>query len=261
MIDSAKRINFLILVLALGMSVTFSARASGFDQPHPLLDQTVKHHVKNGLVDYADLKTHRQNLDGYLALTAAVSESDFKLWSEKQQLAFLINVYNASTLRLVIDHYPVKSIKDIGSILKGPWSQPVVRLFERTMTLDDLEHKMIRVQVAEPRVHFALVCAARGCPPLRSEAYLGERLDAQLDDQAKKFLANSQKNRLDTAGRVAYLSPIFKWYSVDFEKKTGSVLAALKFYWPGNEGVAPGYGDFNIRYTDYDWSLNDSGKQ
>ena len=248
------------LALAVGMSIAFCARAADFDQTHPLLYQTVKHHVKNGLVDYAGLKTDRHDLDRYLALTSAVSEPDFKSWSEKQRLAFLINDYNATTLRLIIDHYPVKSIKDIGSILKGPWSQPVVRLFERTMTLDDLEHKMIRVQFAEPRVHFALVCAARGCPSLRSEAYLGERLDAQLDDQARKFLADPRKNRVDAADRLVHLSPIFKWYGVDFEKKAGSVLAAVKSYWPGNEAAVFDHADFSIHYTDYDWSLNDAGK-
>mgnify|MGYP001585357909 CR=1 FL=1 len=114
---------------------------------------------------------------------------------------------------------------------------------------------------AEPRLHFALVCAAKGCPTLRSEAYVGPRLDSQFDDQAKQFLAMPDKNRVEAAERVGYLSPIFKWYGGDFEKKSGSVLAALKPYWPEKSAAALAKGGFKIRYTDYDWSLNEeSGK-
>lgn len=104
-----------------------------------------------------------------------------------------------------------------------------------------------------------LVCAAKGCPPLRSEAYAGARLEEQLVDQAKQFLATREKNRVETAERTVFLSPIFKWYGGDFEKKSSSVLAALKPYWPAKSG-ASAYDDFKNRYTDYDWSLNEQSK-
>ena len=155
-------------------------------------------------------------------------------------------------------HYPVKRIKDIGSFLTGPWDQPVVKLFGDTITLNTVEHKILRQNYAEPRIHFALVCAAKGCPPLRGEVYVATRLNEQLDDQAKQFLATPDKNHMDVASQTVYLSPIFKWYGVDFEKKSGSVLAALKPYWPAKPVV--GYEDFKIRYTDYDWSLNEQAK-
>jgi len=207
-------------------------------------------------VDYTSLKARRQPLDQYLVEVASVAEPDFKRWTEPQQLAFLLNAYNAYTLQLIIDHYPVKSIKDIGSFFKGPWDQPVVRLFGRTLTLNNLEHDIIRKDYPDPRIHFALVCAARGCPPLREEVYVADRLEAQLDDQARQFLATPAKNRVDAVTRTVYLSPIFKWYGADFEKKHGSVLAALQPYWP-KTSVAPAADDgFRIRYTDYDWSLN-----
>ncbi len=231
-------------------------QAADFNQTHSAFDQVLKINVKEALVDYGALKTRRQSLDQYLVQVASVPEPEFKRWTEPQQLAFLINAYNAYTLQLIIDHHPVKSIKDIGGLFKGPWDQPVVRLFGRTLTLNHLEHDIIRKDHPDPRFHFALVCAARGCPPLRDEAYVSDRLEEQLDDQARQFLATPAQNRVDAGTRTVHLSPIFKWYGADFEKKHGSVLAALQPYWPKASASALAQGGFKIRYTDYDWSLN-----
>jgi len=246
--------------VALALLVSPLADAADFDQSHALFESVLKSDVKNARVNYAALKAHPQELDRFLDQVAAVGESEFKRWTEKQQIAFLINAYNAYTLRLILDHYPVKSIKDIGTLFKGPWDQPVVHLFGRTLTLNTVENKILRKNYSEPRIHFALVCAAKGCPPLRAEAYVANRLDEQLDDQARQFLANAQKNRVDASGRTVYLSPIFKWYSEDFEKKSGGVLQFLKPYWSDKERAAVATGDFRIRYTDYVWSLNEQGK-
>lgn len=234
------------------------ALAADFDQSHALFSGVLTNYVKAARVNYVALKAHPQNLNRYLNQIAAVKREDFQRWSQPQQIAFLINAYNAYTLRLIIENYPVKSIKDIGSFISGPWDQPVVRLFGETLTLNTLEHKILRKDYAEPRLHFALVCAAKGCPPLRGEAYVATRLNEQLDDQAKQFLATPDKNRVDVANQTVYLSPIFKWYGSDFEKKSHSVLVALKPYWPTK--TAAGYEDFKIRYTDYDWSLNEPAK-
>jgi len=246
----------LTMAWALCVGSLALAQTAEFDQTHRAFDQVLKTRVNDALVDYQALKADRQTLDLYLQEVASVAEPDFKRWSEPQQLAFLINAYNAYTLQLIVDHYPVKSIKDIGSFFKGPWDQPVVLLFGRTLTLNNLEHDIIRKDYPDPRIHFALVCAALGCPPLRDEAYLAARLDEQLDDQARQFLATPAKNRVDAATRTVHLSPIFKWYGEDFEKKHGSVLTALQPYWPKTP-AAPATGDgYRIRYTDYDWSLN-----
>lgn len=234
-----------------------SVTAADFDQSHAIFDGVLKQYVKKARVDYAALKTHPQDLNRYLGQVAAISKAEFKQWSEAQQIAFLINVYNAYTLELIIENHPLKSIKDIGGWFSGPWDQPVVKLFGETIDLNTVEHKMLRVDYAEPRLHFVLVCAAKGCPPLRGEAYVGTRLEEQLVDQAKQFLAESAKNRIVATERTVYLSPIFKWYGGDFEKKSGSVLEALKPYWPGKATATDG---FKIRYTDYDWSLNEQGK-
>lgn len=242
--------------LALGGVLLASpALAAAFDHNHVLLNAVLAQNVINARVDYAALKAHPQDLNRYLDQVAAVSKPEFRKWDESQQIAFLSNAYNAYTLRLIIDHYPVKSIKDIGSFFKGPWNQPVVNLFGETTDLNTLEHKMLRVDYSEPRIHFALVCAANGCPPLRDEAYVGARLDEQLADQARQFLDTPEKNRISAVRRTVYLSPIFKWYGGDFEKQSGSVLAALTPYWPVDSGTLA-QNDFKIRYTGYDWSLN-----
>ena len=246
-------------ILMLGsVSIASQATTAEFGQTHALFTSVLTNYVKDARVDYAALKAHPQDLTRYLDQVAAVSKAEFKKWSEPEQIAFLANAYNAYTLRLIIDHYPLKSIKDIGSFFQGPWDQPVVRLFGETITLNTLEHKILRVDYAEPRLHFALVCAAKGCPPLRNEAYVGVRLNEQLNDQGKQFLAETAKNRVEAAEHTVYLSPIFKCYAGDFEKKSGSVLAALKPYWPAKP--VAGYEEFEIRYTGYDWSLNEQSK-
>ena len=250
-------VRSLLILAGLGASW---GEVVGFDAASPRLAAVLKQYVKDSRVDYAGLRARPGDLNAYLDDAAAVARTEFKAWSQADQLAFLCNIYNAATLRLIIDHYPVGSIKEIGTLLKGPWDQPVVRLFGEVRTLDHLEHRVIRPGYAEPRIHVALVCAANGCPPLRSEPYVGARLEHQLADQARAFLADATKNRVVAAERTVYLSPIFDWYRRDFEQGSGSVLAALAPYWP--EGTrAPGASDgFRIRYTEYDWSLNRQAK-
>jgi hypothetical protein len=218
-----------------------------FDHNHAAYDAVLKAYVDDGRVNYKALKADPNALDLYLDTLAGVSDAVFKAWTEEQQVAFLTNLYNAATLKLIIDHYPVKSIRDIGWFLKGPWDQPVVRLFGKTITLNHLEHDILRKNYKEPRLHMALVCAARGCPPLRSEAYTPERLNAQLDDQSRIYLAGPSGLRIDRAQGEAHLSAIFKWYGGDFPsiavftaKHSGQSIDGLK-----------------IRYLDYDWSLNE----
>ena len=186
-------------------------------------------------MDYTALRTAPTELDAYLNELAAVKPDEFAAWNRENRLALLLNLYNARTLRLIIDHYPLKSIRDIGALPGAAWRQLIVRFGGQIMTLEHLENKIIRAGYGEPRIHFALVCAAKGCPPLRSEPYEGQRLDSQLDEQAQQFLATAEKNRFDAAKDTLWLSPIFKWYGEDFEKKSGGVLRFLKPYWPEKE--------------------------
>jgi hypothetical protein len=233
---------------------------SAFDQSHQQLDRVLKRFVKDGRVNYSALQKDSKALHEYLGQVAAVSENEFKRWTQSQQLALLINLYNAATLDLIVQHYPISSIKKIGSFFKGPWDQPVVRLFGQTITLNRLEHEILRKKYKEPRIHFAIVCAALGCPPLRSEAYTPDRLNEQLIDQARIFLGNKQKNRVDIEKRVTYLSPIFKWFSEDFEKQSGSVLKFVALFYLAGVQEELKKGGFKIRYTDYDWSLNEASR-
>ncbi len=231
--------------------------STDFDAQHGQWSRILSRQVTNGLVRYADVHAAPAELNQYLDGLARVSEDQFKAWQRPDQLAFLINLYNAATVQLIVDHYPVPSIRKIGTVRKGPWKQEIVRLWGKVITLDALEHEIIRPRYQEPRVHFALVCAAMGCPPLRGEAFVGTRLNEQLDDQARQFLASPLKNRIDTKERTVYLSPIFKWYAGDFEARSGSVLTAIRPLWPSADTAALEMSGLKLRYTDYDWALNE----
>ena len=257
-------------LIFLLFSATESTMAQDFDQSHHLYDSALKKYVENGMVSYGRFKTDTKALDRYLYDVAAVSENKFRSWNEAQQLAFLFNLYNAATLRLILDHYPVKSIKDIGSFLKGPWDRPVVRLLGKTITLNALEQDILRKQYSEPRLHMALVCAAKGCPPLRSEAYIAKQLNEQLDDQARQFLRNPVKFRIDRRNGVVYLSPIFKWYGSDFHNKYSpssgfiglgetqrTVMNFCARYLPDGDRKYLEAGGYSVKFLDYDWSLNE----
>ena len=226
-----------LFIVALGAVLS----ASGQD-----FDALLKQHIVKGRVDYAALKANPTPLQTYLKQAGAVSKDEFKGWAETQQLAFLINLYNASTLQLVVDHYPVSSIKRIKRLFKGPWDLPSVTLHGRTITLNELEHGIIRKQYDDPRIHMALVCAAKGCPILRSEAYTAENLNDQLADQSRRYLATPAGLVIDRKKGTASISAIFKWYDSDFssvprfiETHSGESMKGLK-----------------IRYLTYDWSLN-----
>jgi len=222
--------------------------ASAFD--HSAFTGVLKTYVDGkGMVNYKALKSNRGALDAYLKKTGAVPEKEFKSWSKDEQLAFYMNVYNAETLQFIIDNYPVETIKDLGGFLSTPWDKKVVTLFGDPTTLNTLEHKIIRKQFDEPRIHFALVCAAVSCPPLRREAYTAAKLDSQLDNQARIFLQQKEKNRIE--GDTLYLSSIFDWYGGDFETKKRTLNQYVDPYIDGN---AVGK---EVEFTEYDWGLNE----
>ena len=238
-----------------------AAVAHAFDHTHDGFDAVVKAHVRDGLVDYAGLQAAPAPLDAYLARLAAVPRSEFSAWSEPERLAFLINLYNAATLKLIIAHYPLKSIRGIGLLPGAAWKQEGVALFGGKVSLDHVEHGLIRKDFREARVHFALVCAARSCPPLRAEAFTATRLDAQLADQGRIFLGDPAKNRVDLATRTVYLSEIFQWFAADFVAASGSVMKFVTPFFPAATQRALAAGDFKVVHPDYDWSLNEQGKK
>lgn len=252
---------FRLSTLGFAALALLATVARAFDHTHAAFDGVLKAHVRDGLVSYTALKAASGPLDAYLASLAAVPETEFDGWPERQRLAFLINLYNAATLKLIVENYPVKSIRSIGWLPGAAWKQEGVRLFGRKVSLDEVEHGIIRQRYREPRAHFALVCAARGCPPLRAEAFVGDRLDAQLDEQGRVFLSQSHKNRVDPASRIVHLSQIFKWFAGDFEASSGSVLKFVTPFFTAEAQRALASGDFKVEFTDYDWSLNDQARK
>ncbi len=238
--------------------VLASSGASAQRVDHSAFGALLQAHVVNGLVDYDAFKA-APSFPRYLAALAATDPATLP---RDEQLAFWINAYNAYTIQLIIAHDERKSIRNINKTLflklKGPWSEPLAKVGGKDYTLDDIEHRIIRPTYKEPRIHFALVCAAMGCPPLRSEAYEGSRLNTQLDAQGASFLLQSpDKNRVDLAGRVWHHSMIFGYYKEDFG---GSVKDAAKFvarwYPDGPEKQMLLGGDFTAQQTNYDWTLN-----
>jgi hypothetical protein len=243
------------LLMAVAAASLAAAERSG---PHSDYDALLRAHVTDeGLVDYDAFQadpSFAQYLD-------RLARTDLSGLPDAERLAFWINAYNAYTIQLVNAHGERRSIRNIGKTMgigKGPWQQPIVRAAGQVYDLDHVEHEIIRKQFREPRIHFALVCGALGCPRLRREAYTGAALNRQLDDQARAFLLRSpRKNRVDAAARTVYLSPVFDWYQVDFGGTKAAVGRYLASYFPeGPERALLLSGAFELRYTDYDWSLN-----
>jgi len=267
----------LLFAVALLACVTL-ARAQGFDHSHAAWNALLAKHVKtfnNGnasAVDYAAIKAEHGALKAYLGTLTAVSETDFGKWSKAQRLAFLINAYNAWTVELILTKYPeLESIKDLGSVFTSPWKKKFFNLLGQERHLDDIEHGIIRAPGAfeDPRIHVGVVCASIGCPMLRPEAFTADKLDAQLDDGMKRFLADSSRNRYDAASGRLQVSKIFDWYGKDFERgqrgydslKTTFARHAAQLATTPEAQAKVRAGDYRLDFLDYDWKLNDSRRQ
>lgn len=258
------------LLLTLLFCMSTSLHASNFDHSHRQWSALLAKHVTwidQGVaskVDYPGFINDQPGLEAYLTSLSNVPRTEYDAWTAEQRLAFLINAYNAFTLKLVIAHYPVESIKDIGGLFGNPWKQAFIPLLGQTLTLDQLEHSMIREPGVfdEPRIHFAVNCASVGCPALRNEAFIAERLDKQLQDSQRRFLSDPSRNRFDPTRQRFQVSKIFDWYGDDFAKRWGSLPAYLRQqtslvsdpqHAPASEEA------LEVEFMDYDWSLNQSG--
>jgi Protein of unknown function, DUF547 len=264
-------------LLAMGVVLLGAATAradDSFDRTHAAWTTLLAAHVHWNAaatattVDYAGFARDRTALDAYRGALASVGGRELAAWPPADQLAFLINAYNANTVAFVLTRYPdLTSIKDLGGFFTSPWKQRFVELLGATRTLDEIEHGMIRggVGAGEPRVHFVLNCASVGCPALRPEAYRGALLDGQLADQARRFLADRSRNRYDATSDHLQLSKIFDWYGGDFER-AGSVATFLAAYAEQLSGDAAiqrriAAATVPLEFLDYDWRLNDVEKK
>lgn len=183
------------------------------------------------------------------------SFSPSELKTREEKLAFWINAYNVFAVKMVLDHYPVDSIKDAGSLFQSVWKKQVGTIGGKPITLNEIEHGILR-KMDEPRIHMAIVCASVSCPDIREEAYWPDRLEDQLTQQSRHFLMNPGKGlRVDKNRKTIYLSSIFDWFEEDFESK-GGVLKYITPYAPERHRPALQSGDYDIEYMDYNWDLN-----
>lgn len=220
------RRSFLHTVTASAAVLAAPAtRAQAFDHGHAAWTALLKPNVlllRDGQASqarYAGFLADRAALKAYLATLSGVSAAAFQRFAKPQQMAFLINAYNAFTVELILTKYPdLDSIKDLGGFLSTPWKPKWIDLLGEQVSLDGIEHERLRARgrYDDPRIHFAVNCASIGCPMLREEAFVAERLDAQLDEQATRFLSDRTRNRYDTASGRLQVSKIFDWYGEDF---------------------------------------------
>lgn len=242
-------------VVAAGLA--FMAPQARAQDPvdHAPWDALLRQRVQNGLVDYAGLKSDPQPLDRYLAMLRYVEPGQL---SAQEQMAFWINAYNACVFKGVLDHYPIRSVKDV----QGFFDKLTYPIGGETLTLNQIESK--GRALGDWRVHFAVVCASTSCPTLRAETYLPERLDAQLSEQAQQFLRNPEHGmRVDETKRVLWVSKIFKWYAKDFVRKgpltSESLLLVLRRHADPALLRQAEQRPLALNFLEYDWTLNDQG--
>jgi len=238
----------LLLIILFTATISSSADNS---VDNTIYGKLLTKYVKDGEVDYQGLKSEEKLLDRYLKV---LEDTDSRELSRNGRFAFYVNAYNAWTIKLILTGYPeVKSIKDLGSLFKSPWKKEICKIDREVLSLDDIEHRIIRPTFKDPRVHFAVNCASRGCPKLKSEPYTGATMDRDLDMAAEKFINDSQKNYLQ--GETLYISSLFKWFSEDFGN---DIVGFVSKYASGKlkEELAARAGKIKIKYLDYDWSLN-----
>jgi len=269
---------FLLIFLWGAASSVSQAADQGFAFDHSLYANVLRNYTVNGKVDYPSLKREVQDLDAYLSLLAQLSKEDFERMSSREKIAFWLNAYNAITLKVIVDRYPLKRLGIKGfrfpssSIrqIPGAWSKIKYPVIGKRVTLNEIEHTILRKQFREPRIHMALVCAAQSCPPLRGVPYAGDQLDDQLNDQTVQFLKHPEEFRIDESQKAVYISSIFKWFGKDFisEKNTGefaqrlskeekAVLSFILPYLPPEKATFLSQGHYDIKYLKYDWSLNE----
>ena len=252
-------IKFFAMVLLLAV---FASPAAAFDFSG--WDGLLKKYVKptklmgvalNG-VDYPGMAKD----PAYKELVRGLEKfSPASLKSREDKLVFWINVYNVMAVKMIIDHYPLDSIKDAGSLFTSVWKTDVGKIGGKVVTLNEIEHKILR-KMGEPRIHVAIVCASVSCPDLRAEAYNVAQLDAQLDDQMRQFLANPGKGmRLDIKKEKLYLSSIFDWFEEDFESKGGVGKFTFSYAPKSVQQEISRHSNpkkYKTDYLDYNWDLN-----
>lgn len=223
---------------------------------HAALDKVLQRFVDaRGEVDYAGLKKAPADLQRYIAM---LGKLDLDVLRPKQRLATLINAYNAFTLALIIEHYPLKSIRDIPEAKR--WKHVRWVLGGKQFSLDGIEHEVLRKQFKEPRIHFAVNCASIGCPPLRREAYRAGKLDEQLEEQTSKAHRDARWASYDPKTHKLQLTRLYEWFRGDFEQTAASVPAFVARYIPQLRKDLEAGEKISLSYGEYDWRINSQGR-
>jgi len=243
-----RRSLFLLPLFLFFLPVTGEA----FDQTHSQWTTLLSQYVHEGRVDYQGFLKEKIILDQYLQELVSPTQKEFRKWTKDQQLAFWINAYNAFTVKIILDRYPVKSIKRV----PGVWDRFTFNAAGQRVTLNQIEHFILRAEFREPRIHMAIVCASKGCPPLRNEAYMAAKLDEQLDDNATQFFKDPLKAQWNPKKNTLLLSPIFSWFHEDFGSPR-NLLLFVKKYLPEEIANQIEEGKTDVRWLAYDWSLNE----
>jgi hypothetical protein len=250
------------------------AQAAAFDHSHEAFTSLLKKYVvlldggKGSQLRYAGMARDRAALKAYTDGLSGVSAAAFASFSKPQQMAFLINAYNAFTIELILTKYPrLDSIKDLGSLFSSPWKPKFIQLLGTEMSLDNIEHDTLRAKgrYDDPRIHFAVNCASIGCPMLREEAFVADRLEAQLEEQTRRFMGDRSRNRYNAANGKLEISKIFDWYGGDFKLGHKGIASLPAFAARYSDLLADAPADreklkglkAEIDFLDYDWKLND----
>jgi len=268
-----RRFYLAALLLALA-GIALPVANQSFDHGYTDYAQLLARHVRGAGVAYVALKADRSALDRVVAQFDAPAARGEAGWTREQRMAFWINAYNAFTLRAIVDAYPIQSRwftrQPRNSIRQIPdvWTTQRWRAAGRAVSLDDIEHQVLRPGFKDARIHFAVNCASISCPPLAAEPYRATTLDAQLDAAARRYLASPEGLRLD--GNTLRVSSIFKWYGEDFVAEYGpivpgtrpqgerAILGAIVRYGPPDAAARARNGGAVIAFLDYDWSLNET---
>jgi len=263
---------WVCITCAIVGAVVCSA-GSDFDHGYAAYERILRAHVRPPRVDYAALRLDRTALDAAVDAAARPAGDEERQWARAERMAFWINAYNLFTLRAIVDHYPIRShfftMQPRNSIrqIDGVWTRLTWRAAGQTVTLDDIEHRILRPEFKDPRVHFAINCASIGCPVLQNEPYRAAALDQQLDAAARRYLASPEGLQVD--GSTLRVSSILKWYGEDFvprfagnpaggrEAVERAILGVVAAFGPPPAAAVARTGAARVAFLDYNWSLND----
>jgi len=236
---------------------------STLDPEHSAWTAILAEHVARDGFDYAALAADSAPLENYLATLQAVTPAELTSWSDEARYAFWINAYNAYTIALIVENHPLDSIRDLDRLFgaQSVFDEAFIPLGALhgdggPLSLNDIEHGLLRAELKDARVHAAVNCASVSCPPLRNEAFVASRLEEQLDGQMRAFIADRERNRFLVPELRAELSKIFDWFKADFERDATSTRGYLMRYAPESDKMF--ISNAKLGFAKYDWSLNEA---